>query len=270
MKELEVSCLQYGKYAQHSKICMICTSSKANEINLLRAVSHLSYKEISNEIGLPYKEVERHFSKHFILKQTVQQALAVKENVKPEAQEIITKILDGEVDLVSAVSGILKSKAETLLQMKGRMTRLEEELEEDSFDVDPETGKGFDKAANYNAYIKLAESANKLENSIMEGYKVIDNKFFNQDDIVRAIIDYKLAYLSKVLDSIVITCKMLESKGDEYSRVINELRVELARQFDVLESEVVTASATQNAKELPAKPIEVEAQVDDENTDGKW
>lgn len=269
MEELEVSCLQYGYYAQHSKICMICTSTKSNDINLLRATGHLSYKEIATKIGLPVKEVERHFCKHFILKPTVAQAIAVKEHIKPEAQEIITKILDGEVDLVSAVKGVLKSKAETLLQIKGRIERLEEELEEDSFDVDPETGIGFDKSANYTAFNKLVEQANKYENAILDGYKVIDNKFFNQDDLVRAITEYKLNYLSKVLDSIVIICRMLESRGGEYKQVITELKFELAKQFDVLEAEVLSSNLAKTQTLVEHANPDTDSN-NDSKEDGKW
>jgi len=264
------SCLDYGHTVQQSHLCPICKSSKCNDINLLRASEHLTYKQIADKIGASIKDVEKHFTKHFLLKEPIIQLLAVKENLNPVSQEIITKIFEGDSDIVSATGSVLKVKAERLLSMKERIKALDDELEMESYSTDEEGNELFGKSHNYKAYVALNDAANKLENSILEGYKIIDNKLFSttQADLQRAILDFKLKYLQKVLDHIVLIFNTYEAKGDIYASVIRDLKIDLAKQFDFLELEVVKSGGTMLAGQ---KAIEAEVISDkDEEKEPSW
>ena len=242
MAETE-SCLAYGRSLSQSPICAICKSSRQNDINLLRAVHHKTYDEIATEIGAKISDVRRHFERHYRVNDNVAKVLAIKEHVKPEVQDMITKIFDQNVDFISGIQSIMKGRADRYLAIKERIDELDKERLTGEYDYDPETKSGMDKTGNYNAFVKLQDIANKLETALAQDYKAMHDIFFSasQEDIQRAIIDYKLKYLQKVLDAIVVIFRMCESTSPEHALVINELRRALAQQFDFLELEVVKA-----------------------------
>lgn len=260
----EESCLAYGKSVSQSAICPICKSSRMNDINLLRAVHHKTYDEISTEIGVKLSDVRRHFERHYRVNDNVAKVLAIKEHVKPEVQDMITKIFDQNVDFISGIQSIMKGRAERYLGIKERIDELDRERINNDYDYDPETKTGMDKTGNYTAYVKLQDIANKLESALAQDYKAMHDIFFSasQEDIQRAIIDYKLKYLQKVLDAIVIVFKMFEAKGPDYELIIHELRLSLAKQFDFLELEVVRAGGVIDASQQ--KVIATEASVIEE------
>lgn len=220
---------QYGKKLKHSRLCPICTHSDKVEIHLLRARDHLTYQQISDLKNVRVAALRIHFENHFIVSTTNAQVLAVKEEGSKEANELIEKILEGELDLFSGVRGVLEAKAQRYSIVKRRILELSNSIETNSLEE-------FETAE----FINLNKLAENIENSILKAYQIADKQLipYNSEERANAILSYKLKVLGKMLDQIQITLIEFERRS-EYSNLINDLRVALASRFNQIEDEIV-------------------------------
>jgi len=269
-----VSCSQFGKTLQLSGICPLCKSSKRNDINLLRSYKHMSYKAIAEEIHASEKDVIRHFTNHYIVNADVGRLLSAKENTSPAMQEIIANVFNGDNGIIEASSSVISIKCNRLISMLHRLQELNAELETNDMTYDDDGHVVFGKDENYKNFIKINDAATKLENSILEAYKIIDNKLFsvNQNELQKAILNFKLDYLQKVLDRFVVIFNTYMSKGDIYAQVIRELKYDLAQQFNFMELELVrSGAATSMVLEQEVKDGEVvNTPVATETLEDEW
>jgi hypothetical protein len=174
VQEVEDSCLNYGKYVQRSMACPVCTHSRHNAINLMRAKEFKTYKEMSAELGnVSEKILRRHFEHHYIISAASQKLLDLKENTSPAAVELVRQIMEEDLDLVAGAKGVMKSKAMELSMITRRLEALQEAFDVNYFD-DLEDGV----LDNTEMFIKLCRAKKDVEKSLLDTYKILDDKFF--------------------------------------------------------------------------------------------
>lgn len=250
--EQEESALSYGKYSQQSAVCPICSSSKANTINLMRANKHMSYKAIASEIGVTEKAVKKHFDQHFILSPACQKVISLKEHSNDEAKEIVRQILDEDIDIFSACKGVLKSKASRLMYIRSRIDKLQELYDQDLLDEDD---------SNFDDFFKMNKLAEDTENRILDTYKVLDQKLLpSKQDFSDAFLQFQLAYLKKMVDHIQAIFIKYSNVSPEYGQMIMQMRYDLAKQINMMEMEVV---GSQNQKIIDAKTVQPEEEAEE-------
>lgn len=220
---------QYGKKLKHSRLCPICTHTDKMEIQLLRARDHLTYQQISDLKNVRVAALRIHFENHYIVSISNSQVLTIREEGSKEANELIEKILEGDLDLFSGVRGILEAKAQRLSIVKRRILELSNNMETNSLEE-------FETAE----FINLNKLAESIENSMFKAFQVADKQLipFNSEERANAVLSYKLKVLSKMLDQIQITLLEFERRP-EYSFLINDLRIALASRFNQIEDEIV-------------------------------
>jgi hypothetical protein len=226
---------QYGRLIKRSSLCVVCQRIDHREINLMRARDHNTLGEIELEKQIPKRELRRHFENHFILTESNQEIINLRENTDSEKREIITKAFEGNLDVIEGASSILKSMAERLSMLRNRMRTLSDGLETETLD-----NKVLDND-DRNEFLDLNRECTKIEKEMLKAYEVIDKKLFppNKEDLYDAVLSYKLDILSKMLDQIWIEFSEFERKSEAHFMLIQELKEQLAIRFNRLEDEIL-------------------------------
>jgi hypothetical protein len=217
---------EYGKIIRNSTVCPVCIHKNSMEINLSRARDHLSINDISIQFKMPMKVLKTHFENHFILTSRQQRLINFKENSTTETKEIVTQILDENIDLVDGAKSVLEAKVKRLNDIMSFMRDLADRREIDALD-DVEKQE----------YIQYHRIANELEDAILKTYVTIDKKLFpiKREDLIPALISYKLNLLSKMSDQIQIVFLEFERKYPDMISIIIEMRKELASKINSME-----------------------------------
>lgn len=223
---------EYGHYVKRSTLCPICRRSDHNQINLARARDHVKIYDMCKTFSVQPEALKAHFTNHFIVSPRNQKVLDLLEDDSSEAKELVTKILEGNIDLMEGAEGVLKSKGQRLHIMTQRIKELSDKQEIGSLE-DIEVQE----------LVQLHKITNDLEDSIMKVYAIVDKKLFpfKKEELGNAVAQYKLSVLSKLLDKIQIVFLEFEGKSDTYSQMISEMRVVLARHFNDIEDTIVKA-----------------------------
>ena len=216
----------FGKYVKKSRICPVCIRHDHMEINYLRSRDHMSYHDISSLKQVTIDALTIHFKNHFIVSKNNQQLLDLRENSSQESNEIIQRILEGEVDFFGGATSVLQSKIQRLSPIQNRLSHLSDQQEIDNLD-DIEKQE----------YIMLNKLAESIENSIMVVHQIIDKKVFpsNKEEIAKATLSYKLSVLSKFVDDIVVVLIEFE-KNPEYKELVHQVRRALSQRVSALET----------------------------------
>lgn len=219
----------YGKYLRKSRGCSICIRKDHMEINLLRARDHMTIEDISTSKGVSMDTLRTHFNNHFILSNNIKIIINLKENTSQESTELVTAILDGNVDLYAGSKGVLESKGQRLGPVQQRIKELHDYQELRLLEEQ--------ELIELIQFHKLAED---IENSILKTYQIIDKKLFpiNREDLSTAILSYKLGVLSKLLDDIQLVFLQFE-KNPLYTELVKNLRVALSERFNFLEDSIL-------------------------------
>jgi len=219
----------YGKVIKRSTLCSICLRDDCNEINLLRARDHLSYEKIVRLKNVSQEALDIHFRKHYHIAGHNQKILRIKEDISPEANELVQKIFDKELDIFSGIQSVLESKAERLLPIRDRMRYLTDRQEISALE-EFEIGE----------LIELNKLAESIENSIIKTYQVMDKRLFpvKKEELANAVLSYKLEVLTKILDRFKVVLARFE-KVPEYAELIGHLRQTLAEEFNQVEDEII-------------------------------
>lgn len=229
----------YGKQVKRSTLCSICLREDMNEINLMRARDHLSYDEIiAIKEDVTLEALKIHFKNHFHISANNRRILEIKENTSPEANELIHKIFDKELDVFSGIQSVLESKAERLLPIRERMRYLTDKQEIDALD-DVEIAE----------LIQLNKLAEDIENSIIKTWQIMDKKLFPIDkkDRENAILQYKLDILKGILDRFQFVFNNYE-KIPQYTELIQQLRIALAEEINSIEDEILKSGGILQSK----------------------
>ena len=219
----------YGKYLRRAKGCAVCLRTSHMDINLKRAKQHMTIQEISDEENLGKDILNMHFRNHFIIATDIQRILDLKENTGRESLGIISKILDGEIDLFHGVQGIQESKMQRLAVIHNRIKELADLQEQQPLED-----------IELQEFYQLNKLAEESENSMAKLYQITDKKFFpsNREDLSNAILSYKLNVLNKILDAIQVEFMQYE-KDPIYAPLIQQIRVGLSKRFNFLESTIM-------------------------------
>jgi len=219
----------YGRVLKRSTICTVCNHPQYREINLMRARDHMPLDEISRLMLVSVDALRIHFKNHYMISESNSRIIALREDASPEANELVRKIFDKEIDLFSGAQSVLESKAERLNAIRSRMQLLTDRQEIDALD-DIETAE----------FISLNKLAEETENSVLKAYQIIDKKLFpmKKEELSNAILQYKLNILSKMLDQIQIVFLEFESNA-QFKPLIDELRRALASRFNQIEDEIL-------------------------------
>jgi len=223
----------FGKYIKKSRICPICLRADHMEINALRGRDHLAYQEIMMVKQVTQEALGQHFKNHFILSRTAQQMLDLKEDNSSEANDLITRILDGEVDLFGALHSILRGRAQRLNAIYTRLDHLSDQQEIDNL-TDIESQE----------FILLNRLVDGSEKDVMRIYELMEKKLLpSQEDTVKAILKYKLDILNKFVDNIIHVFIDFEKKP-EFTALIQQLRIALAQKVSVIEASILQSGGT--------------------------
>jgi len=226
MSDIDVLETPYGKYVKKSRLCPICIRRDHMEINYLRARDHTPYSDISVQKQITIDSLDIHFRNHFVVSKNNQQLLDLRENSSQEANDIIQRILEGDVDLFGGAQSVLQSKVQRLNDIKSRLKFLSDQQEIDNLD-DIEKQE----------YILLHKLAEGIENSIMQIHQILDKKLFpsNKEELMKATLSYKLSVLAKFVDDIVVILIELE-KNTEYRDLIHQIRRALSQRVSAIET----------------------------------
>jgi hypothetical protein len=219
----------YGKYIKRSRACSICVRADHMDINLLRARDHKKLTEISVDKELSMDMLTLHFNNHFLLSDNIKTILNIKENTSQESNEIITSILEGNIDLHTAIQAVLESKAQRLHQMRQRIKELSDNQEARSLAVE-ETQE----------LLQLNKLAEYTENSITKTYKIIRDNLLNmsKEDMENSILSYKYDILKKMIDNVQMV--FVEYERDEtYAPLVRKMRLSLSERFNLLEETIL-------------------------------
>jgi len=230
----------FGKYIKKSRICPICIRHDHMEVNQLRARDHLTYHEIVSAKNVTIDALRLHFKSHFIISKNNQQLLDLKENSSEESNEIVQRILEGEVDFFGGAMSVLQSKIQRLKPIQDRISTLSDDQEIDNLD-DIEKQE----------YILLNKLAEGIENSIMNVHQLMDKKLFPSDkeDLAKATLSYKLSVLSKFVDDIVIVLLEFE-KNPQYTELVRQIRRALSQRVSALETLILKSGGEIKAIEV--------------------
>lgn len=220
---------QYGRYHRRSKICTICRNSSHMDINLMRARDHMSLDDIHAQTGISREALQTHFKTHFILSKNHRQIIELQESGSTEANEIVEKILEREIDLFSAAEGVLHTKSKRLNIISSRLDDLSDEMEAGGLE-DFETGE----------FIQLHKLSNEIENDILKTYQIIDKKLFpfKQEELSNAVLNYKIRILKQMLEQIHITLVDFEQQ-EEHTEVVQAIRMALANRINRIEDDIL-------------------------------
>ena len=227
--EIESAQVTFGKYSKKSRICTVCMRRDHMEINRMRAQDHMTYDDIVRLKGISRDALDVHFRKHFYISKHNQDILDLKEDSSQEANDIITRALEGDVDLFGGGLSVIESKAQRLSDIKNRLRYLSDRAELNTLD-DVEKQE----------YIALNKLAEDIENSIVKVQQIIHKKIFpsSKEELAKAVMSYKLSVLSKFVDDIVLVLIELE-KNPDYKEVVHQIRLSLSQRVSFLEAKVL-------------------------------
>ena len=231
----------YGYTVRYSNMCTICRHVKLSDINLSRSRDHKTFQEIQKEFGVPYEALRKHFENHYALSEYNQRIIKLQDDTSPEAKEIISKIFDGNTDLLEGASAILKSKATRLNAIRMRIEEINNALEVSA-------AEDMDKQE----FVLLNRLSQDIEDSMLKAYQIIDKKIFpfKKEELTNAVLSYKLETLSKMLDEVKLVLMQFRERP-ECSSFIDELTQELAKRFNRLEDEVLKSGGILKSVQEP-------------------
>jgi phenylalanyl-tRNA synthetase alpha subunit len=232
--------VDFGVYIIRSTLCDICMCQDHMRINSARGQKYKSYKEIGEEFGFSKELVEKHFKKHFAVNSKAQKLINLTESSSPEAHEIVTQILEKNLDFVDGSSAVLQSKTRRLSLVWNRLKEIYEIQEDKDLEI-----------VETQEYLQLHKLANDIEDSITKTLKEIDKKIINSkgEGISNAIMQYKLNILSRLLDNIQLIFFKFERQSPIYAELISNIRKELAKEFNKLEDEILKAGGIFNSND---------------------
>ena len=213
----------YGRILRRSTICPVCLRNDCMKINLARSRDHKKYTIIAAEFGTSIENLRTHFRSHFEVAETQQTIIDYKEDDSTEAKEIVTKIFEGNTDIVDGAKSVLQSKAVRLVEMNAIRQELADRREIDALD-DVEKQE----------WLQLHKLADALENSILQAYQVLDKKIWGKD-LGNAVTSYKMSVLQKLVDQVILVFLQFEKKSPEFQDMIKEMRVELSKRINEME-----------------------------------
>jgi hypothetical protein len=226
---------QHGKYIRKSLLCPVCSRTDHAQINLMRARDHMSISEISSATGIPPGLLEKHFEKHYLISPQNQKILALKEDTSQEAKEIVAKLMSGEIDIHGSLAAVLKGKAQRLNEIYSTLNEYNARR-----DID------FDGLSSFEIeeWVALNKLATEIENSIVKTIHLADKKLFSLSKNVEksAVQAYELQILSKMIDSIQLALRDIESEGEVEKLVIQKIRRKLADYFNAMEDAILKSS----------------------------
>lgn len=222
----------FGYYVKRSTLCPVCNRLDHMDINATRARDHMTISEISQQYGLPVITLEKHFDNHFMVSVQNRKIINLKENDDQESRELVTRILEGNVDLIEGAESVLKSKSQRLHMITQRIRALTDKQE-----------IGVLEDIELQELNELHKRASDLEDSIVKTFIVIDKKMFpfKKEEMINAVTSYKLSVLGKMVDAIQLVFVDFEKQGGEYQTMVQEMRVALADKFNKLEDQIVKA-----------------------------
>ena len=224
----------FGRYLKRSRLCPICTNRDHMGVNMMRARDKLNYDEMMERTGFSLETLEIHFKNHFSISKNNRMLIELREGENStEASELISKIMEGEIDLFSGAVAVLDSKAERLHPIRERMKRLSDHLETDNLDQ-----------FETQEFLQLNKLAEEIENSIFKMYQVVDKKLFpvRREELITAVLNYKLSILTKILDRVHIRLCELENVPRYNStnvEFVDLIRRALASDFNKIEEEIM-------------------------------
>jgi hypothetical protein len=229
----------FGKYIKRSRVCPVCLRHDHMEINRMRACDYKTVGQIAAEKTISPKEINSHFQHHFLISKTNQDILNVREDTSQEANEIISRIFEGDMDLYGGATSVLESKAQRLKPILARISFLTDKQENEALeDIEQQE------------LIMLNKLAQEIEDSVMKVYQIIDKKVFptNKEDIGKAVLSYKHSVLRKFVDNIIIVLMEFE-KNPEYEGLVQQLRMSLAQRISYLEASILKSGGVMKAIE---------------------
>lgn len=222
----------FGEYIRKSRACNICRRRDHMEINYMRARDHLTYQQIMQAKGVSPDDQITHFKNHYIISKHNQDIINLKENTSQEANDIVTRILEGDLDLFGGAHSVLKSKVQRLNGLNNRRKALED-TREDSGNLTP------DEQDEFLLICKLSE---EIENSMTKILQIIDKKAFptGKDDLAKAMLSYKHSVLTKFVDDIAIVLIEFE-RNPLYTGLIQQIRLALSQRVSALEAKILSS-----------------------------
>jgi hypothetical protein len=224
----------FGEYVRKSRICPICLRRDHMEINYMRAEHHMSYDAIIHDKSVTRDALDIHFRKHFLIAKHHQDIIDLQENSSQESNEIISRILEGDVDLFGGAVGILKSKGQRLHGIRERLKQLEDQQEIENLEVE---GK--------QEYLFLQKLANDVENSMFKVQQLLDKKYFptNDEELKRKMISFKYSVLKNFVDTVILVLIEFE-KIPEYTELVRQIRLSLSPRISALENRIMRSGGT--------------------------
>ena len=219
----------YGKYIQRSKICPICLRRDHMDINYMRSRDHMTCHDIALARQASIDSLELHFRKHFVIAKHHQDILDLQENSSQESNEIITRIIEGEMDFFGGAQAVMNSKAQRLHPIHERIKSLADRYEIDDLeDVEKQE------------FMLLNKLAEEVENSIMKIQTAVDKKYIpnTKEELARAMVSYKLSVLTKFVDDIVLVLIEFE-RIPEYRELVRQIRNTLSQRVSALEASIL-------------------------------
>lgn len=228
----------YGHVLRYSAMCTVCRHVDLAKINLARAKDHKAYSSISKEFGVPVEALRKHFDNHYELSGYNKRIVNLQDNTSTEAKEIISKIFDGNVDLLDGTTAVLKSKAVRLNAIRARIEELTTNIEVDAAeDVDKQE------------FIMLNRLAHDIEDSIIKAYQIIDKKIFpfKKEELSNAVLSFKLDTLDKLTDEVLIVLDEFK-KNPEYTDLINAMKLAISNRIALLEKDILKSGGIMGTK----------------------
>ena len=225
----ETTAVKFGEYVRKSRICPICKRDDHMEINRMRAVECLPIRDIATAKGTTPDALETHFRNHFIIAKHNQDILDLQESSGQEPNEIITRAIEGEIDLFGGALAVTKAKAQRLHGINERIKYLADQREVRDLDVEEKQ-----------EYMMLCKLAEDVENSIIKTQQFVHKKVFpsSKEELAKQVTSYKLSVLSKFVDDVIMVLLEFE-KNPEYSNLIKQIRISLSQRVSSLEARIL-------------------------------
>jgi hypothetical protein len=219
----------YGEYVRKSSICPVCTHKDHMDINLMRSRDHATIRNIALHYKITEENLTKHFKAHYLISPENVKLITLKEGQFDASNQIIDRILDGEVDIFSGARSVLESKAQRLNTIKTRFNVLSDKQDIDILTDEEKT-----------EFILLSKEATKLENNIMEIYQILDKKLFptSQQELSNAVLMFKLKILKKIVDNIILVLHEFE-KDPTFYEIVQVMREALAPRINIIESDIL-------------------------------
>lgn len=219
----------FGEYVRKSRVCPVCMRSDHMEINYMRAQHHMTYREIAVNKTLPESALDTHFRNHFIISKHHQDIIDLQENSSQESNEIIARILSGEVDLFGGAQGVLKSKVQRLHEINAQRKELADRQEVGNLEVEDQQ-----------RYLLLNKLAEDVENSIMKVHQILDKKYFptNEEELKRKLLSFKYSVLKNFVDEVILVLIEFE-KNPEYRDLVRQIRLALSPRISLIEEKIM-------------------------------